>query len=367
MTPNDLPLVKTIGERCRTCYSCVRGCPAKAIRIVGGQAEVIAERCIGCGNCVITCGRKAKEIRSSVENTQRLLKSGGHKAACLAPSFPVEFGGMDPLRLAGMLKALGFDYVTEVAFGADMVSLRCRELISECPGKRFISSACPAVVAYVEKYHPELVSNLAPVVSPMLAQARIVRKGYGAEVKVVFIGPCIAKKDEAFFNSVDIEEAITFKELRQLFELAGITEDNALDAHFDPPHPAKGVLYPLGGGLLNASEFDTDLMSGKFLAVEGLENMTEALSNFERGELDVNFLDILCCDGCLMGPGFTHPSSRYARQASLRRYAQKSYYNFKVSEWEKDLQRFRALNYSCSFRSEDKRLQTPAKKELEEI
>ena len=141
MTPDDQPLVRTIKERCKACYTCVRGCPAKAIRISGGQAEVIKERCISCANCVLMCSRGAKETKQSGAAVKALLGSGAPVAAALAPSFPVEFGGIDPLRFAGMLKALGFKYVCEVAFGADMVSLQYRKLINENPGKKFISTA----------------------------------------------------------------------------------------------------------------------------------------------------------------------------------------------------------------------------------
>ena len=364
MTPDTEPLVRTIKERCRTCYTCVRGCPAKAIRITNGQAEVMRERCIGCANCVLMCSRGAKETRSSTESVRRLLASGETVIACLAPSFPVEFGDIDPLRLVGMLKALGFKHVCEVAFGADLVSMQYRKLINDNPGKKFISSACPAVVSYVEKYHPGLVKSLAPIVSPMTASARITRRHYGAATKVVFIGPCVAKKDEAFRNRADVEEAITFIELRDIFKTAGIDRSTALDAHFDPPHPGKGVLYPMGGGLLTSAELDEDLMAGKFLSAEGLENFTEALRNLEHGDIDADFLDLLCCNGCLMGPGLSVKTSKHSRETVLRRYARKSYFSIKLVEWEDAILRYRAMDYSTTFEQEDQRVLAPSKDSL---
>ncbi|OGS12631.1 MAG: hypothetical protein A2234_09250 [Elusimicrobia bacterium RIFOXYA2_FULL_58_8] len=367
MTPDTEPLVRTIKERCRTCYTCVRGCPAKAIRITGGQAEVIRERCIGCANCVLMCSRGAKETRNSTASVRRLLASGETVIACLAPSFPVEFGGIDPLRFAGMLKAAGFKYVCEVAFGADMVSMQYRKLINENPGRKFISSACPAVVSYVEKYHPGLVKNLAPIVSPMTAAARIVRAHYGPGAKVVFIGPCVAKKDEAFRNRADVEEAITFIELRNIFKTAGVDRSTALDAHFDPPHPAKGVLYPMGGGLLNSAELDEDLMTGRFLSAEGLENFVEALRNLEHGDIDADFLDLLCCNGCLMGPGLSVKTSKHSREAVLRRYARKSYFSIKINEWEDSVRRFRAMDYGAAFEVEDQRVLPPSQEALKTV
>ena len=328
---------------------------------------MIVDRCIGCANCTLMCSRGAKKIRSSLDAVAGLLASGAPVAAALAPSFPVEFGSTDPLRFAGMLKAAGFKYVTEVAFGADMVSLKYRRLVNENPGRKYISTACPAITSYVEKFHPSLVKDLAPLVSPMMAQARIIRAKYGPDVRTVFIGPCVAKKDEALKYKGEVGAVLTFTELRELFSLKGVDENTALNAHFDPPHPARGVLYPLGGGLLDAAEFDGDLMSGRFMAAEGLEEFTEALRNLEHGDVDADFLDILCCNGCLMGPGVTSRASRYSRQAALRRYASKSYHRIKITEWEDEVQAFRNLDYTASFAPEDRRLQAPDDAGLKDI
>jgi iron only hydrogenase large subunit-like protein len=353
MTPKNEPLVRTIKERCKACYTCVRGCPAKAIRISGGQAEVIKERCISCANCVLMCSRGAKETKQSIEAVRALLKSGAPVAAALAPSFPVEFGGIDPLRFAGILKALGFKYVCEVAFGADMVSFQYRKLLNENPGKKYISTACPAVVSFVEKYHPALVPNLAPIVSPMVAEARVIKELYGKDVRVVFIGPCVAKKGESDRHHADLDESITFTELRAMCEADGVDRNTALDSQFDPPYPAKGVLYPMGGGLLNSAELEEDLLSGRFLSAEGLEQFPEVLKNLEHGDIDADFIDLLCCSGCIMGPGISVKTSKHAREAALRRYARKSYFSIRLSDWEASVKRFRSLDYSASFQAED--------------
>ena len=367
MTPENEPLVRTIKERCKACYTCVRGCPAKAIRISGGQAEVIKERCISCANCVLMCSRGAKETKQSIEAVRALLKSGAPVAAALAPSFPVEFGGIDPLRFAGILKALGFKYVCEVAFGADMVSFQYRKLLNENPGKKFISTACPAVVSFVEKYHPALVPNLAPIVSPMVAEARVIKELYGRDVKVVFIGPCVAKKGETDRHPADLDESITFTELRAMCKEAGVDRNSALDSQFDPPYPAKGVLYPMGGGLLNSAELEEDLLSGRFLSAEGLEQFPEVLKNLEHGDIDADFIDLLCCSGCIMGPGISVKTSKHAREAALRRYARKSYFSIKLSDWEASVRRFRGLDYSASFQPEDQRMQLPAGDALQAV
>ena len=224
-------LVYTIKELCRTCYTCVRECPAKAIRIVGGQAEVIEERCIACGNCTKVCRQGAKVFLKVTDKVERVLKSGKDVAAIIAPSFPAEFQELpDHRQLVGMVRALGFRYVAEVSFGADLVAAKYKELLSNSPDKTFISSDCPSIVNFVRFYHPNLVPNLVPIVSPMIAMMKVMRKKYGAGMPVVFIGPCVAKKSE----SHDIEAAITFIELREMFEKQGITSENSVPSEFDP-------------------------------------------------------------------------------------------------------------------------------------
>jgi ferredoxin len=104
------------------CYTCVRECPVKAIRITDGQAQVVGERCITCGNCARICSQHAKLLRSSIDETRELLRSGVRLAACLAPSFPAEFADIPYTQLVGMVRSLGFSLVAEVSFGADLVA-----------------------------------------------------------------------------------------------------------------------------------------------------------------------------------------------------------------------------------------------------
>ena len=224
-------LVYTIKELCRTCYTCVRECPAKAIRIVGGQAEVIDERCITCGNCTKVCSQGAKVFLKTGNRVLRLLESDQRVASIVAPSFPAEFSDIPDYRLlVGMIKSLGFEFVGEVAFGADLVADRYKKLVSD-NHKYYISSDCPSIVSYVKLYHPELADNLAPVVSPMVAMSRVFREKYGKDLHIVFIGPCIAKKAE----STEVDEVITFTELRELFLEKGISPENGSPSDFDPP------------------------------------------------------------------------------------------------------------------------------------
>jgi two-component system NtrC family sensor kinase len=336
--PEKTGLVLTIPEKCRVCYTCVRECPAKAIRIRGGQAEVVLERCIGCGNCVRVCSQHAKKVYDSATVVRGLLErgpgTGNARApivACVAPSFPAEFGvadyqslsGIDHRRLVGMIRRLGFDHVVEVAYGADLIARRYHKLVAEHPNARLIATTCPAIVLYVEKYHPELVPFLAPVVSPMIATARVVHRLYGNDSRVIFIGPCIAKKAEAAAERYrhDVTAALTFIELRQLFDEQGIAPESVQPSEFDPPRPGKGMLFSIQRGILQAADITEDLVAGDVVAADGGTEFGHALREFSDGHLDVRLLEVLSCKGgCIMGAGSSTHAPLFSRRAAVSRY-----------------------------------------------
>ena len=166
------------------------------------------------------CSQYAKQVRNTTDQVRELLASDRRVAACLAPSFPAEFTDCEPEQLVGMMRMLGFDLVQEVSFGADLVAREYRRLLAVPDGQRYIATTCPAITTYVEKYLPELVECLVPVVSPMIATARALRQIHGESLAVVFIGPCIAKKVEAE-TVEEIEAVLTFTELRQNAAEAG--------------------------------------------------------------------------------------------------------------------------------------------------
>jgi len=237
-------LVSTLKERCRVCYTCVRECPAKAIKISNGQAEVIPERCIGCGNCIKVCSQNAKVFRKEIDIATMLIASDTKVAAIVAPSFPAEFSEIKNHRLlVSLIRSLGFDYVAEVGFGADLVAAEYKKILLSGQYPPVISSDCPAIVRYIEHYHPDLVRSLAHIVSPMVAMSKVMRLKYGPDLKIVFIGPCIAKKDE----SDEIDAALTFRELREMIGANGLKPADVVPTEFDPPISGKGAIFPLIG------------------------------------------------------------------------------------------------------------------------
>ena len=314
--------IQTIRQNCRRCFTCVRDCPVKAVKIVDGQASVVSDRCIACGNCTMVCSQNAKTYASGLERTEEILGANKPAAALLAPSFPAEFPDLEPERIAGALKYAGFRYVVEVAAGADLVSEAYREFLASHRAGPWIASSCPAVIEYVRKYQPGLTERLIPVVSPMIATALAVRAAYPGEMNCVFIGPCIAKKLEARDHSCPtvIDEVITFKEMKALLSQKNIAVLQAEPRPFDPPMAGMGRAFPLSGGLLKSARLEGDLLDPTVVTISGQQEVTDVLGAAARGEIEPFLIDPLMCQGCHDGPGMSKRGDRHNRKDFVRTY-----------------------------------------------
>ncbi len=360
---NSNPLVFTRKNRCKMCYTCVRECPVKAISIINGQANVITDRCIACGNCVRNCTQEAKIYYNSIEETVNILKSEKRKIAIVAPSFVAEFIEIENYKqFVGMIKALGFDDVIEVSFGADMIANEYRNLLSKSD-LQIISSDCPAVAFYIMHYMPELVTKLAPIVSPMVATGRIMRKKYGEDVNIVFISPCIAKKAE----SQEINAVLTFTELRQLFASFKIFQNNVTESDWDEPKAGSGAFLPISRGLMQNISKNVNVGDNDIIVTDGYINFREALMELSSGHIKSQYTELLCCEGCIMGPGMSKNGRKFQRRNLVKSYANEKVKNLNVEEWEKNIEKYSDVDFSTHFENMDRRASVPERKEIDII
>lgn len=283
--------------RCKDCYKCLRECPVKAIKVVNHQAKIIDERCILCGKCTEVCTQNAKRVHSEIDEIKQLLKK--HKViASVAPSFISGFdvNSFETFKLA--LGKLGFDLAEETAVGAKLVTDEYRKLLESNKLKNLISSACPAVNRMIQLYYSDALSFLAPVDSPMIAHAKIIKNKY-PDHKIVFIGPCIAKKREARECGL-IDGVLTFEDLEILFKekniiLSEIAEIEGLGVQ----QKNSARFYPISRGIIKS--FDNYVDGYEFVAVDGVEKVSEVLSNIS--ELSGMFLELSGCEySCVNGP-----------------------------------------------------------------
>ena len=189
---NCLTLKKS---NCKNCYKCIRHCPVKSIRFSANQAHIIDTDCILCGQCFVVCPQDAKEIRSDIEKARLLLSLKVPVVASIAPSFIANYDGLGIESLRKALKKLGFYEVEETAIGATIVKNEYDRILKEGSSDVLISSCCHSINLLIQKYFPKVLPYLANVMSPMQAHCTDIKKRYPG-AKTIFIGPCVAKKDE---------------------------------------------------------------------------------------------------------------------------------------------------------------------------
>lgn len=315
-------IVFTLTARCRDCYRCLRSCPVKAIRMEKGQASIDEIRCISCGTCIRECPQQAKSFRNDMDIAQRLIENGHFVAASIAPSFAAVFNSWQRTRLASALRTLGFSYVGHVSQGAYQISMHTAQIIRENPDKPWIGTSCPANVNYTEKYRPELVGNLVPLVSPMVAHARMLKKKLGDNAKVIFIGPCVAKKSELFRPDVSdaVDCVLTFKELHMWFQQRGIDLALCEESNFDEKPVQVAQLYPLPGGMIKTAGLEDDSLNINFLKVDGIENLHPLFKTIPD-ETSYSLIDPLFCrQGCINGPVINTDRNLFERRKEIIEY-----------------------------------------------
>ena len=318
--------IYTQKRECQDCHKCIRECPVKAIRVEDGYARVVPELCIMCGNCVLVCPSSAKRVRDDLPSARILLKSGRKVIASLAPSFVAQFSGVSPAQLIHALKNLGFYAASETALGAQQVSASISALMRSESKQIWISSACPVVVDFIGKYHPECQPHLFGVLSPLLTHCKMLRAHYGDDIAIVFIGPCIAKKTEAEQHPELLDAVLTFEDLDHwldeegihLDEIAGTPEDR-----FQPDEAEEGALYPIDGGMIPGAAGNRELSSSQFMSFSGLANVEQALKGIAEWKPEHNiYFELTACAGsCVNGPKAGRNTSVARRRYDILHYA----------------------------------------------
>ena len=290
---NCLTLKKS---NCKNCYKCIRHCPVKSIRFSGNQAHIIGNECILCGHCFVVCPQNAKEIVDGTEKARVLLQSGDPVVVSLAPSFIANYEGIGIESMRRALKKLGFFDVEETAIGATIVKNEYERMLKEEDRDIIITSCCHSVNLLIQKYFPASLEYLADVMSPMQAHCADIKKRVPG-AKTVFIGPCVAKKDEAEHYEGLVDAVLTFEELTNWLKAEGI----ALEKELDDTPESRARFFPTTGGILKTMAQNAPGYT--YLALDGVENCIAALKDIESGRIHKCFIEMSACVGsCIGGP-----------------------------------------------------------------
>ena len=299
--------VYTLHNECQDCYRCVRSCPVKAIRILNGHAQVLPSRCISCAACVGACPSHAKQVRSDLEQVRKLVMEHDNVYVSLGPTWRGPFD-ISEKRMAALLRRLGFRGVSETALGAQQTALEYARIINQAGPGLYISSQCPVIVDYIRLYKPKYVGSLLPAASPVLTHAKYLKEKLGGGIHVVFIGACVAAKNEADRCPELLDAAITFSELKQWIDQSGVKipgdEEVSAEDTFVPEKACEGVLYALSGGVRSIMERAGISREVQMMSLSPLQLIARGLDFLNVSELrHPVFVEALACaGGCVGGP-----------------------------------------------------------------
>ena len=324
--PDCLALKKS---NCKNCYKCIRHCPVKAIRFSGNQAHIIGNECILCGQCFVVCPQNAKEIVNETEKARVLIQSGAPVIVSLAPSFIANYEGIGINAMRKALQKLGFHDVEETAIGATIVKNEYERMLREEDRDVIITSCCHSINLLIQKHYPAALEYLADVLSPMQAHCKDIKSRY-PNAKTVFIGPCVAKKDEAEHYEGFVDAVLTFEELSEWLKDEGIE----LEKEMDSDVCSRARFFPTTGGILKTMDQE-ETYGYSFLALDGVENCAAALKDIEDGKIHKCFIEMSACSGsCVGGPVMEkyHHSSVVKDYIAVSNYAGAK--DFEVSDYK---------------------------------
>lgn len=340
-------------SNCKNCYKCIRHCPVKSIRFSGNQAFIVGNECILCGGCFVVCPQNAKKIVDEIEKVKVLIQSGVPVIASIAPSFIANYEGVGISAMRGALRQLGFFDAEETAVGATIVKRQYEEMLRGGQRDVLITSCCHSVNLLIQKHFLGVLPLLANVVSPMQAHSLDIKRRY-PDAKTVFIGPCVAKKDEADYYGDIVDAVLTFEDLSNWLE----TERIPLVQEMDSSEKSKARFFPTTGGILKT--MTQDAANYTYLAIDGTENCIAALHEIEMGRIHKCFIEMSACVGSCIGG----PIMEKRRRSPVQDYIAISGYvgekDFEVPDLQEGLMEKQLTCIS-------KKLQMPSKSETNEI
>lgn len=343
--PSCLTLKKS---NCKNCHKCIRHCPVKAIRFSGNQAHIIGNECILCGQCFVVCPQNAKEIVNEVEAVKVYLESGAPVIVSLAPSFIANYDGVGIESMRRALKKLGFFDVEETAIGATIVKNEYERILREEDRDILISSCCHSVNLLIQKYFPRAIVYLADVMSPMQAHCAKI-KAENPNCKTVFIGPCVAKKDEAEHYEGIVDAVLTFEELTEWLR----EENIQLEKEIDSTEESKARFFPTTGGILKTMAMDRSEYT--YMAIDGVESCINALKDIEEGKVSKCFIEMSACVGsCVGGPVMEKYSHSPVKDyMAVSGYAGDKDFNVNLPDGMELLKNFEAIEHRLSAPSDE--------------
>ena len=345
---NCLTLKKS---NCKNCYKCIRHCPVKAIRFSGNQAHIIGNECILCGQCFVVCPQNAKQIVDETEKTKVLLQGPNPVIVSLAPSFVVNYEGVGINAMRNALQKMGFYDVEETAIGATIVKNEYERMLKEEERDVLITSCCHSINLLIQKYFPSCMEYLADVVSPMQAHCNDIKKRF-PNAKTVFIGPCVAKKDEAEHYEGIVDAVLTFEELTNWMKEAGVE----LKAEKDITAESRARFFPTTGGVLKTMADKTPGYT--YVAIDGVQNCIDVLRDIEGGKIHKCFIEMSACIGsCTGGPVM----EKYHKSSAVLDYMKIADY---AGEKDFDVLQPKAVELKKHFEYIERRLQQPTESEI---
>ncbi len=340
-------------SNCKNCYKCIRHCPVKSIRFSGNQAYIIGNECILCGQCFVVCPQNAKQIVDETEKVRVLLQSGDPVYVSLAPSFVANYEGVGIVAMREAIKKLGFADVEETAVGATIVKNEYERMIDDDKSDIIISSCCHSVNLLIQKYYPAELPYLANIVSPMQAHCKEIKRRV-PNAKTVFIGPCVAKKDEASYYEGIVDAVLTFDELT-----AWLKEQNIeIRQELDSDEHSRARFFPTTGGILKTMTHRNPKYT--YMAIDGVENCIAALKDIEDGKIHNCFIEMSACSGSCVGG----PVMEKFHRSPIRDYMAVSDF---AGEKDFDVAQPDELTLKKTFTMIERKLQPPSETEITEI